>query len=256
MVLHHVAQRAGLIVIGDAVFQPHRLGHGDLHVIDMGRVPQRLVEHVGEAQRHQVLHRLLAQIVVDAEDLVFAEIVADKVVERAGRIEVAANRLFHNDARIGRDQPVLAQLVRNIAEQGRRDGQIEGADAVAFADRLLQSVESGAARRIGRNVGQAGEKGLQLLVVDIAGLDVVGDRLASEGLEFGVRQFRARRPDDPRRLAELMVALAIIERGQQLALGEVPGAAEDNEVERVDGDDLARHGMSLRVWPKRRPSIF
>ena len=73
VVLHHVAQCAGLVVVGDAIFEADGFGHRDLHVVDMGGVPQRLVERVGKAQRHQVLHRLLAEIVVDAEDLVFAE---------------------------------------------------------------------------------------------------------------------------------------------------------------------------------------
>jgi hypothetical protein len=85
MVLHHVAQSAGLVVIADAVLQPHRLGHCDLHVVNMGRVPERLVQRVGEPQRHQVLHRLLAEIVVDAEDLVLVEDAADRVVELARR---------------------------------------------------------------------------------------------------------------------------------------------------------------------------
>ena len=80
VVLHHVAQRAGLVVIGHAVFEADGLRDGDLHVVDMGGVPQRLVERVGKAQRHQVLHRLLAEIVVDAEDLVLAE-----VFRRSGR---------------------------------------------------------------------------------------------------------------------------------------------------------------------------
>ena len=95
VVLHHVAQRAGLVVVADAVFEPDRLGHRDLHMVDMRGVPQRLEERVGEAQRHQVLHRLLAEIVVDAEDLLLAEIVADQVVERVRRGEIAADRLFH-----------------------------------------------------------------------------------------------------------------------------------------------------------------
>ena len=73
VVLHHVAQRAGPVVEVAAAFDAHRLGHRDLHVVDRGRVPQRLEQHVGEAQRQQVLHRLLAEIVIDAEDLLLGE---------------------------------------------------------------------------------------------------------------------------------------------------------------------------------------
>ncbi|BCG97002.1 hypothetical protein MesoLj131a_58660 [Mesorhizobium sp. 131-2-1] len=41
-----------------------------------------------------------------------------------------------------------------------------------------------------------------------------------------------------------MVALAVVERGQKLAFRQVAGAAENDEVERIDGDDLAGHGLS------------
>ena len=42
-----------------------------------------------------------------------------------------------------------------------------------------------------------------------------------------------------------LVALALVERRQQLALGEVAGAAEDDEVEWIDGNDLAGHCLSV-----------
>ena len=40
-----------------------------------------------------------------------------------------------------------------------------------------------------------------------------------------------------------MVALAVIERRQELALGEVAGAAENDEIERIDWNNLARHTL-------------
>ena len=45
------------------------------------RVPQRLEQRVGEAQRQQVLDRLLAEIMVDAEDLLLGEDGGDRVVD-------------------------------------------------------------------------------------------------------------------------------------------------------------------------------
>jgi hypothetical protein len=36
VVLHHVAQRAGLVVIAGAAFQSDGFGNGDLHVVDVG----------------------------------------------------------------------------------------------------------------------------------------------------------------------------------------------------------------------------
>ncbi len=68
--------------------------------------------------------------------------VADVSLSRTRRGEVAADRLFDHDARIRRDQLVLVELVRDVAEQRRRHRQVEGADAVAVVDCLLQPVEA------------------------------------------------------------------------------------------------------------------
>src|SRR5262249_16058372 len=43
-------------------------GHGDLHTLDMVAIPERFQERVGEAEEEQVVHRPLAQVMVDAED--------------------------------------------------------------------------------------------------------------------------------------------------------------------------------------------
>ncbi len=95
-------------------------------MVDMGRVPQRLVERVGKAQRHEVLHRFLAEIMIDAIDLLFAEDLADRGVEFGGRGEVAADGLFDDDAGVLGDQLVIADPFGNVAEDGRRHRQIEG----------------------------------------------------------------------------------------------------------------------------------
>ena len=68
----HVAEGAGGLVELAARADRQRLGDVDLHVVDVLAVPQRLEEAVGEPQREHVQRRLLAQEVVDAEDLVLA----------------------------------------------------------------------------------------------------------------------------------------------------------------------------------------
>ena len=73
MILDHVAHRAGFFIVAAASFDAERLGDGDLHMIDVRVVPQRLQQDVGETQRHEVLHRLLAEIVIDAEDIALEE---------------------------------------------------------------------------------------------------------------------------------------------------------------------------------------
>jgi hypothetical protein len=85
VVLHHVAQRAGGVVVAGTALDAEGLGHGDLHMIDMGGVPEGLEQCIGEAQRHQVLHRLLAEIMIDSVDLRLGKDLADGVVHGPGR---------------------------------------------------------------------------------------------------------------------------------------------------------------------------
>src|ERR1035438_5988309 len=93
MVLHHVAERAGMIVIAAAVLNAHRLCNGDRHVVYVATIPYRLEERVGETERQDVLHCFLAEIVVDPEDLRLLEAGCQNGIQGARRIQVVANRL-------------------------------------------------------------------------------------------------------------------------------------------------------------------
>jgi hypothetical protein len=68
---HHVLVGPGVLVEAGATVQGQRLGHVDLHVVDVVAVPDRLEQAVGEPEREDVLRRLLAEEVVDPEDLLF-----------------------------------------------------------------------------------------------------------------------------------------------------------------------------------------
>ena len=73
MVLEHVAHHPRLLVVLAPMLHAHGLRRGDLHVVHMVAVPQRLEDRVGEAEDQEVLDRLLAQVVIDAVDLVLGE---------------------------------------------------------------------------------------------------------------------------------------------------------------------------------------
>ena len=96
MVLDHVADGAGLLVVGRAAFDAEGLGDGDLDVVDVLAVPDRLEYAVGEPEREDVLHRLLAEVMVDAIDLFLGRRPAS--LARAPR-RVPAERLLDDDAR-------------------------------------------------------------------------------------------------------------------------------------------------------------
>ena len=48
---------------------PDRLSYGDLNVVNVAPVPDRLKDPVAETKNQNVLYRLFAQIVVDTENL-------------------------------------------------------------------------------------------------------------------------------------------------------------------------------------------
>jgi hypothetical protein len=111
-------------------------------MIDVRAVPQRLEQRVGEAQHHQVLHCLFAEIVVDAVDLPFREHLADRRVDRLRGSEVLAQRLLKHQPRHRRHQPGASQVGRGRAEQVRRGRQIEHAhDRLPVLQQGLQRLE-------------------------------------------------------------------------------------------------------------------
>ena len=158
MVLHDVAQRAIAVVIGPASAGADGFGDGDLHMLDGVLVPQRFEQRVGEAQRHQVLHRLLAEIVVDPEDAVFGEHLAERLLDLEAGFEVVAERLLDGDARaLVRKARALQVLCDGTKEIGRgRKIENDIADVVELlGDRLVGAFLLGVAGEVGQPIGKA-----------------------------------------------------------------------------------------------------
>ena len=66
-------------------------------MIDVVAVPHRLENGVGKPQHENVLHGLLAQIVIDAVDLGLAKYGVHRVVQPASRLQVRAKGFFNHD---------------------------------------------------------------------------------------------------------------------------------------------------------------
>ena len=84
MILDHIAKATRGIVEGTASLHAEGLGHGDLDVADVVAVPDRLQESVGEAGVEDILGGLLAEVVVDAEDLTLLKDLVESLVEGLG----------------------------------------------------------------------------------------------------------------------------------------------------------------------------
>ncbi len=135
VVLDDVAQRAGLLVERAAAFDAEGFGHGDLHIVNVVAVPDRLEDAVGEAEDEEILHSLLAEVVIDAEDLALLEDGVDLMVELAGRIEIVAEGLLDDDgdaAFFWLRHILRAEILNDAGEELGRGGEIEEAIAVRF----------------------------------------------------------------------------------------------------------------------------
>ena len=122
----HVAVGARLVVEAPPPLDRQRLGHIDLHVADVLAVPQRLEQAIGETEGQDVVDRLLAEEVVNPEDLRFAEDRMQRLVEGPGRGQIGAEGLLDDDA--GADalgQAGRAEHDHRRPTRVRRDGQME-----------------------------------------------------------------------------------------------------------------------------------
>ena len=123
MVLDHVPEGTGFLVVGRSPLQPDGLGHGDLHVLDGVAVPHPLEQGVGEAQDQEVLHRLLSQVVVDPEDPLLVEDLVHHPVQLAGAGQVAPERLLdHHPGPVSGSH--LSEPPDDGGEPGGRSGQV------------------------------------------------------------------------------------------------------------------------------------
>ena len=152
VVLHDVAQGAGLLVEAAPMADAERFADGDLDVVDVAAVPDRLVDGVGEAQGEDVLDRLLPEVVVDAVHLLLGEPGVHDRVEVARARPVVPVRLLDDDAH---ERVVALRLVQAVlAQRGDDDGEgrrrrrevvepvLRGAPLlVELVEHLLEAVE-------------------------------------------------------------------------------------------------------------------
>ena len=123
VVLNEVAQRADRVVVLGARADADVFGRGDLHLLDVVAVPPGLEHAVGEAERQQVLDRLLAEVVVDPVDLGLVEHRQQLAVELLRARQGGAERLLDHDAHLGvivAMKAVVTELADDIGKKRAR----------------------------------------------------------------------------------------------------------------------------------------
>ncbi len=112
MILYHVAKRSGIIVIAAALLDAERFRGGNLYGLNIIARPDRFKDRIGESERHDVLHGLFTEVMIDAVDEIFAEDLLDFGLQRLRRCEVGTERLLDDDA-----APALRVLRRDRASR-------------------------------------------------------------------------------------------------------------------------------------------
>src|SRR6266576_2224339 len=97
MILHYVADGAGLIVKGAAALDSEIFGHGDLNTFDMSAIPERLKERIREAGIKHVVDGPLAKVMVDTENCLLLEGPKQNRIEGPRRGEVCPEWFLDND---------------------------------------------------------------------------------------------------------------------------------------------------------------
>ena len=240
MVLHHVAQRAGLLVEGPAPLHANRLGGGNLHAVDKVPVPDWLKYPVAKPEDQDVLHRLLAQVVVNAEDLLLVKDRVHVPVQRPRALQVVPKRLLNhhpNRALVRVCHLVCAQVLDNRREILRRSRQIKqpvAANAVGRSQRIQLALQSVIACRVVKVHGKVvhlRQEACQLRIrrIHIAKLQ---NPLAHIRGKF-VANRPPRHAQNHQLLRQQSHLLQMEERRQQLALGQVARRAKNHQNRRL-----------------------
>src|SRR5215475_10264369 len=151
VVLHHVFERADLVVVAGTTFERERLVPDDLDLLDVCAAPDRLEHPVGQTRAEHVLDRGHGQEVIDAEHLVLAELLGEQAIEGPGAFEVLPERLLDHHLATRRKPRAVERRDRDREDRWRQrqvggDGALAG-DARLNAGRITE-VDLSIARRV------------------------------------------------------------------------------------------------------------
>ena len=221
-------------------------------MVDVPPVPERLEDAVPEPEDQQVAHRLLAEVVIDAVDLRLAEDLADFAVQALGRLEVVSERLLDDDPPPATVVVLVIEshatkLGDEVGELRRLRGQVEEPVAtgpVLLVDRLQAGTEL---------VEPGGVGEVQPVIEDPLLEGPPGRRVerqhTAELLERGPDLFPERLVvvlaptdrEDQELVGQQVRPPELVERGKDLAMGEIAGRPEQDQYRRI------RHALQAQA---------
>ena len=231
MVLHHVAQGAGGLVKSTTLLHAQFFGYRDLDVGNMFAPPKWLEQGVAKAQGEQVLHSRFAQVMVDPEDLLFAEGAAHCFIDGTVAGQIVAERLFQHDAGLGAVQTSLVQLLADGGKE-RRSGCHIHHHGIGLA-RRQRGRQAGIVSRSGQidpDKFQQGGKARELFFIRaFRQLNLVKTRADQAAVLFGA-EVVATNADDASVRWQRAMAKGLKQGGHQFAPGQVASATKQNKI--------------------------
>ena len=250
---HHVLVGAGALVEVGALIQAQGLGDVDLDVVDEVAVPDRLEQAVGEAEGQDVLRRLLAEEVVDPEDLPFVECLVDEVVQLDSAGQVGAEWLLHHDSGPVHQVGVLQHRDHRAGRLWWHRQVVQPADVGA---ELGFGGRDGRGQRIGaralRHVGDCLGEPRPLFLAELVGAEVLDGLFRQLEEVLGGDVLQGCRDD-----LDVGCQVGLIQIGQagnQLASGQIARRAEQNDDVRVHRIVVmtAGTGAGMRIGDRLR----
>ena len=203
-------------------------------MIDVRAIPDRLEDGVGETGKQDVLDGFLAEIVVDAENLVLVQRLVDLLVQFDRRREIGAEGFLKDDPA---PAAILAELVgciqvrdddRKQLWRHRQVVQPTGVTAFPTGDQLVETLEVGSLGVLAAQIVQTGGESRPLLIGERVGGELArpGQQLLTKGL---VRERGTAETDDAKVLRQSILQVQVEQRRHQLAFGQVAGCAKNDD---------------------------
>ena len=249
MVLKHVPEHAGGLVVARPAFHAHRFGDGDLDMVDMVPVPERLKNRIAEPEHEDILDGFLAQVMIDPEYLVLMEQLVELIVERTRSLKVAPERFLDDDTFVGSPLCLGNQVCRRKScnddrvetGSGRKiveaiDGGAPGADfpgEVCVRGRVLE-----VPRLVGKGPGEFSPRlcvvfcrcGRPDCIIQLRPESIVGDRCPGE-------------PDDTRERGEPLLPEIVVKGGNEFSCRQITRSSKY--------DDHSLHAGSRGMMDER-----
>ena len=214
---------ADRIVEVSTVLDPEVLRHRDLHALDVVPVPDRLEHGVAEAEIEDLLESHLPEVVVDAQELRFVDVLVQLFGECLRGREIVPERLLDHDTGV-LGEPGAREALDDRPEQEGRDLQVEHGAARPL-DRCAHALVGGVVTEVARDVAEPTRQASKRLLVELlAGSDDGGPRSIDELVDAPVVDGNS---DDG--TVEQLALLEPVQRAERHDLRQVPRDPEDHE---------------------------